>query len=105
MDKKLDISCWDLQKTLKLMRKSNLPLLVWLQSPIIYKEDLRISKILKETFPRYDSLINSNYNYLHIARGNCSEYFKGEEVWLKNIFIFFGLFSIVDGLKSLISQY
>src|SRR5829696_2081863 len=34
----LDISGWDLRKALKLLRKSNPPLLEWLSSPIIYKE-------------------------------------------------------------------
>ena len=34
----LDISGWDLRKALKLLRKSNPPLLEWLSSPIVYKE-------------------------------------------------------------------
>jgi predicted nucleotidyltransferase len=34
----LDINGWDLRKALNLFRKSNPPLLEWLQSPIQYKE-------------------------------------------------------------------
>lgn len=33
----IDISGWDVKKALKLLRKSNPPLLEWLQSPIVYK--------------------------------------------------------------------
>ena len=32
----LDVSGWDLKKALQLLRKSNPPLLEWLQSPIVY---------------------------------------------------------------------
>lgn len=86
IDEKLDISGWDLQKTLKLMRKSNPPLFEWLQSPVIYKEDLEISNILKEAFPKYYSSKNCHYHYLHMAKGNFREYLKGKEVWLKKYF-------------------
>ncbi|MBU4304354.1 MAG: nucleotidyltransferase domain-containing protein [Candidatus Omnitrophica bacterium] len=86
IDEKLDITGWDLQKTLKLMRKSNPPLLEWLQSPIIYKEDLKVSRILKETFPKYYSSKNCHFHYLHMAKGNFREYLRGEEVWLKKYF-------------------
>jgi len=86
IDKKLDISGWDLQKTLKLIRKSNPPLFEWLQSPIIYKDNPRISNILKESFPKYYSSQNCHYHYLHMAKGNFREYLKGEKVWLKKYF-------------------
>ena len=34
----LDVSGWDVRKALRLFRKSNPPLLEWLQCPIIYQE-------------------------------------------------------------------
>ena len=86
IDEKLDINGWDLQKTLKLMRKSNPPLFEWLQSPIIYKDNPKTSNILKEVFPKYYSSKNCHYHYLHMARGNFREYLKGKEVWLKKYF-------------------
>lgn len=86
IDEKLDINGWDLQKTLKLMRKSNPPLFEWLQSPIIYKDNPKTSNILKEVFPKYYSSKNCHYHYLHMARGNFREYLKGQEVWLKKYF-------------------
>lgn len=92
IDEELDISGWDLQKTLKLLRKSNPPLLEWLQSPIVYKEDAETSKFLKETLSKYYSSNNCHYHYLHMAKGNCKEYLKGDMVRLKNIFTFFDPF-------------
>ena len=86
IDEKLDINGWDLQKTLKLMRKSNPPLFEWLQSPMIYKDNPKTSNILKEVFPKYYSSKNCHYHYLHMARGNFREYLKGHEVWLKKYF-------------------
>ena len=35
----IDLSGWDLKKTLKLFRKSNPPLLEWMRSPIIYYQN------------------------------------------------------------------
>lgn len=37
-----DINGWELRKALKLFNKSNPPLLEWLQSPIIYRENPEI---------------------------------------------------------------
>jgi predicted nucleotidyltransferase len=51
----LDISGWDLRKALKLLRKSNPPLLEWLSSPIIYKETLTITEKVRELVPEYYS--------------------------------------------------
>lgn len=39
IDDELDISGWDLRKALRLLRKSNPPLLEWLSSPIVYLQD------------------------------------------------------------------
>ncbi|WP_394363920.1 DNA polymerase beta superfamily protein [Flavobacterium branchiophilum] len=35
----LDGSGWDLRKTIKLLAKSNAPLLEWLFSPVVYYEN------------------------------------------------------------------
>src|SRR5580698_9021306 len=35
----LDVSGWDLRKALRLLRKSNPPLLEWLKSPVVYRHD------------------------------------------------------------------
>jgi len=86
IDKLLDINGWDIRKALKLLRKSNPPLLEWLQSPIVYKNIQEYSKLLIKLIPGYYSSQNCYYHYLHMANGNFREYLKGEEVWIKKYF-------------------
>ena len=65
---KLDISGWDLQKALLLLRKSNPPLLEWLGSPIVYLEGYSIAAQMRELAAQYYSATASVYHYLHMAR-------------------------------------
>ena len=82
----LDISGWDLPKALDLFRKSNPPLLEWLQSPIIYRETGTARNRLRNLLPRYYSPISCMYHYLHMAQGNNREYLQGKKVWVKKYF-------------------
>ena len=82
----LDISGWDLRKTLKLFRKSNPPLMEWLGSPIIYRENLKTAERMRELSKTYYSSTASGYHYLHMAQGNYREYLKGDVVWRKKYF-------------------
>jgi predicted nucleotidyltransferase len=82
----LDVSGWDLRKALRLLRKSNPPLLEWLTSPIVYRENKPISDALKDLVPEYYSPIACTQHYLHMAQGNYREYLKGEEVRVKKYF-------------------
>jgi len=86
IDEQLDISGWDLRKALHLMRKSNPPLLEWLQSPIVYHEKKscvdRIRSIMSECY----SPIACFHHYLHMAQGNFREFLQGDEVWTKKYF-------------------
>jgi predicted nucleotidyltransferase len=86
VDDLLDINGWDLKKALRLLRKSNPPLLEWLQSPIIYKNITTITALFRDLFPKYYSQANCYYHYLHMAQGNFREYLKGDEVWIKKYF-------------------
>lgn len=79
----LDISGWDLRKALCLYSKSNPPLLEWLGSPIIYKDDYGLADNLREMLTTAFQPNRSMYHYLHMARGNYREYLKGEVVRLK----------------------
>lgn len=79
----LDISGWDLRKALVLFSKSNPPLLEWLGSPIIYKDDYSLADRLREMLTTSFQPQRSMYHYLHMARGNYREYLKGEIVRLK----------------------
>lgn len=82
----LDISGWDLRKALQLFRKSNPPLLEWLQSPIVYLEEGPVASWLRELIPTCYSPRASLYHYLQMARGNHRDYLLGDVVWVKKYF-------------------
>ena len=82
----LDISGWDLRKSLQLLRKSNPPLLEWLSSPIIYKEPGKIAQQLRRAVTEFYSPISAFHHYLHMAQGNNREFLKGELVRVKKYF-------------------
>ncbi|HEY0602116.1 MAG TPA: nucleotidyltransferase domain-containing protein [Herpetosiphonaceae bacterium] len=82
----LDVVGWDLRKALKLFRKSNPPLLEWLNSPIVYAERFEIADRLRTLLPDYYSPTASFYHYLHMAQGNFRDYLRGETVWIKKYF-------------------
>jgi len=82
----LDINGWDLRKALLLFRKSNPPLLEWLQSPIIYREDGTVADQIRTLAAAAFSARACTYHYLHMARGNYREYLQGERVKIKKYF-------------------
>ena len=82
----LDISGWDLRKALKLLRKSNPPLLEWLSSPIIYKETGKTAQDLRRAVAEFYSPISAFHHYLHMAQGNNREFLKRELVRVKKYF-------------------
>lgn len=86
IDDELDISGWDLPKALQLLRKSNPPLLEWLQSPIIYHEESALRRRLRPLMRQYYSPISCMYHYLHMAENNYRKYLQGDQVWTKKYF-------------------
>jgi predicted nucleotidyltransferase len=86
VDNQLDISGWDLRKSLQLLRKSNPPLFEWLGSPIVYTELYSIAGRMRELSKTYYSSSACIYHYLHMAEGNFRQYLKGEQVWTKKYF-------------------
>jgi len=82
----IDESGWDIRKALLLLRKSNPPLLEWLQSPIVYRSDARFVDGVKTLMTAYYSPRQCMCHYLHMAKGNIREYLKGERVWTKKYF-------------------
>jgi predicted nucleotidyltransferase len=83
IDGLLDISGWDLRKALQLLRKSNPPLLEWLQSPVIYRERSSVVSRIRNLMPQYYQPAACHYHYLHMAQGNYRDYLQGDMVWLK----------------------
>lgn len=82
----LDICGWDLDKTLKLLQKSNPALLEWLNSPLIYSENSRFIKELRRLSEENLNEQRLIYHYLHMAEGNYREYLKKDQVRIKKYF-------------------
>ncbi|CAG1020199.1 hypothetical protein DOJK_00167 [Patescibacteria group bacterium] len=81
-----DINGWELRKALKLFNKSNPPLLEWLQSPIIYRENSLIMSQIRELLTVHYAPTACLYHYLHMASKNYRGYLQGEDVRLKKYF-------------------
>ena len=79
----LDLSGWELQKTLRLFRKSNPPLLEWLRSPIVYQQAGNFLHKMTDAANRFFNPTSCLYHYYHMARRNWEAYFKTDEVRLK----------------------
>ncbi|MBO9597216.1 MAG: nucleotidyltransferase domain-containing protein [Cohnella sp.] len=86
ISEKLDISGWDLRKTLNLYLKSNPPLLEWLQSPIQYTERGSVAEHLRSISPLTFNPKSCMFHYLSMARGNYRMYLQGEQVRIKKYF-------------------
>ncbi len=82
----LDVSGWDLKKALQLLRKSNPPLLEWLQSPIVYHERSAVVQRIRELMPVYYEPTACHYHYFHVAQGNYRDFLQGDMVRLKKYF-------------------
>lgn len=82
----LDFSGWDVRKTLQLFRKSNPPLLEWLQCPMVYQERTRLAARMRGLLPEFYSPRACFHHYLHMARGNFRGDLRGEEVRRKRYF-------------------
>jgi len=86
IDEVFDISGWDLRKALQLLRKSNPPLLEWLQSPIVYRERTVVTQRIRDLMPQYYHPAACLYHYLHMAQRNYGEFLLGDIVQLKKYF-------------------
>jgi predicted nucleotidyltransferase len=82
----LDINGWDIRKALRLLRKSNPPLLEWLGSPILYLERGDIVRRMRALAETYYSPVACVHHYLHMAHGNLRAYLRGERVRTKKYF-------------------
>ena len=85
IDDVLDINGWDIQKTLRLLYKSNPTLFEWFSSPIVYLETAfadEFRKIMTEYFSTKKGL----YHYIGMAEKNYREYLNSELVRAKKYF-------------------
>ena len=70
VSRELDISGWDLRKTLRLFKRSNPVLMEWLVSPLVYKRSGSFRNHMLRIAPRYFSRKACAYHYLHMAQNN-----------------------------------
>ena len=82
LDETLDINGWDLQKMLRLLRKSNPTLFEWASSPIVYSTSPEWEPI-KDQLPDYFLSKPGIYHYLSMAEGNYRDYLKRDIVKVK----------------------
>lgn len=85
IDDTWDVSGWDLDKTLRLLYKSNPTLYEWMNSPICYRRtgfSDRIAPLLEQCF----SAKNMLFHYLSMARRNKKEQLSDETVQPKKYF-------------------
>jgi predicted nucleotidyltransferase len=75
----LDVSGWELRKALRLLRKSNPPLLEWLKSPVVYRQDRAFMGEFNALAADFYSPRRCFAHYLHMAFGNWRDYLRGRE--------------------------
>jgi len=82
----IDITGWDLRKSLKLLQKSNPPLLERIQSPIIYKSDDEFLTEMKTVAQSQYSRIATIHHYLSMAKKFLTELKENKDYKLKKFF-------------------
>jgi predicted nucleotidyltransferase len=75
----LDISGWELRKALRLLRKSNPPLLEWLKSSIVYRQDPVFVAEFSALSAEFYSPRRCFVHYLRMAFGNWRDYLRDRE--------------------------
>jgi predicted nucleotidyltransferase len=84
VDEELDISGWDIRKSLRLLRKSNSPLLEWLSSPIVYKYVEAAVDPFCALSKRAFLPESSCHHYLSMARSNIAKFQDEQDVKIKS---------------------
>jgi len=82
----LDVSGWDLRKTLRLFAKCNLALNEWLGSPLTYVELTDFRAQLAHLVPAFFNPIAGTYHYLMMARAALDGHLQGDHIGIKKIF-------------------
>lgn len=82
----IDLAGWELRKALRLFRKSNPPLLEWLNSPIVYLDTHETAAKLRELANEFFNVKSCLYHYLSMAHRNYREYLQTELVRTKKYF-------------------
>jgi uncharacterized protein len=84
INENLDISGWDIRKSLQLLRKSNSPLLEWFSSPIVYKNVEVAVTLFFELSKRAFLPESSCHHYLSVARSSIAKFQNEQDVKIKS---------------------
>ena len=79
----LDLSGWELTKALRLFRKSNPPLLEWLNAKIVYYQAFSTIHKMQSISNEIFSPTTCIFHYLNMAKGNYRECLLAQEVRIK----------------------
>lgn len=82
----LDINGWDIRKALRLYRKSNPPLMEWLSSPIVYRDEYSLAEKLRALSEEYFLPVPSLHHYLNLAKKIFKDMLITEHVRIKKYF-------------------
>jgi len=82
----LDLSGWDLRKTLRLFLRCNLAVNEWLGSPIVYCEAADFHNRLFSLIPRYFNPIRAMHHYRSMAARALIENLRSHEIGIKKLF-------------------
>ena len=82
----LDLSGWDLRKTLRLFLRCNLALNEWLGSPIVYAERGDLAQRLRDLLPAAFRAPAGYHHYLSMAQGVFNDHLASDPVRLKRVF-------------------
>lgn len=82
----LDLSGWDLRKTLGLFLRCNLALNEWLGSPVVYIERGELAGQMRRLIPAGFRAPAGYHHYLSMAKGKFEERLAHDPVRLKDVF-------------------
>ncbi|WP_280191812.1 nucleotidyltransferase domain-containing protein [Delftia sp. PS-11] len=82
----LDVSGWELRKTLGLLRASNPTVLEWLRSPIVYRQAQPWAERLHALAVQGFSPVRGYHHYVSMARKNLRAHLSGDVVRYKKYF-------------------
>ncbi len=82
----LDVSGWELRKTLRLFAKCNLALNEWFGSPIVYSGDTKFRTELSALIPRFFNPIAAIHHYRSMAESAFKDNFVDGRIRIKKLF-------------------
>ncbi len=84
----LDVSGWDLRKSLRLLSKCNLAFNEWFDSPIVYRAVDDFARDIRSAIGSCFEPARALHHYLGIARSTYGDHLSGDQVRLKKVFYF-----------------